>query len=154
MWVIKMKKYVIKTLFFIIVFILIMGTPYSNADTLHLDITSDEFVEQFDPNKEMSNEVDAIATPISTSIINIVEIILGIIQLIGGILAVIAITMFGFNLVLATHKPLAMDLGFGKTPDDRKAMVDFARSLLIGAVLLFSSGTFVKIMLGILLESG
>ena len=55
-----MKKYLIKISIWIILFILIIGTPYSNAkkeDTtsIHLDITSNEFVDEFNPNKDKKN---------------------------------------------------------------------------------------------------
>ena len=155
----QMKKYLIKIIYFFILFILIIETPYSQAanntstgSDIHLDITSDEFLEDFNPNnKNMTNEVNAIVNPLSTTIVNVANIILGIVQVIGGILAVVSITIFGLNLVLSTHKPLAIDLGFGKTPDERRAMVDFGRSLLIGAVLLLASVTFVKLLMDLLL---
>lgn len=152
-----MKKYIIKTLSLLILFILIIGTPYSNADnkksksSIHLDITSDEFIEDFNPNGDMSKEVDAIASPIANSIVNITNVIIGIIQVIGGILAVISITIFGINLVLSTHKPLAIDLGFGKSPDDMKALLDFGRGMLIGSILLLAGGTFVRLILKLLI---
>lgn len=166
----KMKKYLIKISIWIILFILIIGTPYSNAkkeDTtsIHLDITSNEFVDEFNPNKDKNTDkqVDAIATPISESIIKIANIVLGVVQLLGGILAVISIAIYGFGMVISTHGPLAHDLGFGggpgifggfmKTPDAKMSLLNFGRSLLIGSVLLFCSVTLVKFVLNVMISA-
>ena len=146
-----MKKYLVKIFLLIILFLLIIYIPYSNAADINLNITSDEFIEEFNPNSEMSDEVNVIAKPIATSMMEIVRIALGVIQVIGGILAVISITIFGLNMILATHKPLANDLGFGRTPDDLKALVDFGRTTLIGATLLLAGGTIVKLILNVLI---
>lgn len=151
-----MKKYLIKSLNLIILFILIMGTHYSSlaaGNAIDTDITSNTFLNDFNPNGNVTGPVNAISSPIANSIVAIVNPIVGIIQVIGGILTVISIAMFGFGMILSSNGKLANELGFhAHSPKGKRALLDFGRTLLIGSVILFSSFTLVKFVLNIFIS--
>lgn len=154
-----MKKYLIKVISLIILFILIIGTHYSSceayplehedeAETIDTDIMGDTFLNDFNPN---GTEVNKVASPFISVILQIANPVLGIIQVIGGFLMVVSIAMFGFNLIVSSNGALARDLKIGgNNPEKTKDLLDYGRSLLIGSVLLFTGATLVKLIFNVL----
>lgn len=116
--------------------------------TIDTDITSDKFQTDLDPTKNMSEDVENMSKPFTSLIIKMTNKIMGIIQVIGGLLAIVSIGIFGFYMVATSHGPLARDLGIGNkaqsNPNAKIAVLDLGRNMLIGSVLLFSSATIVK----------
>jgi hypothetical protein len=120
---------------------------YWVEDDLDTDITSDDFVNQFDPTKESQGTASNLASPVTNTIVAVVNPILGVIQVIGAILMVVSIALYGFNILLSSDEGLGKDLGVGRpTPNMKKDLYSAWRGLMIGSVLLFFSATFVKIM--------
>ena len=114
-------------------------------------ITSDKFLEQYDPHKSVTGKVEKITSPVTTFITTIVNKILGILQQIGGLLSIVSVAMFGFALIVSGNGRLAGDLNLniGGKPQGKKELLDFSRSFLIGSVLLFSSATLVRVVFSI-----
>ena len=145
-------------LFVSLLLILIVLEPSIYASNISTDITSNDFVEQFDPNQpNQSKTVTAIQNPIISTIIQIANPILSIIQIIGALLSVVSVAFFGFSLIVSVNPELMSDIGvdFGmgdKSPDAKKKMLNFGRHMLIGSVLLFSSVSVVKIVFKIFLS--
>lgn len=128
-------------------------------DVIDTKITSDSFIRDLSPDG-LNGTAEQISTPFVNFIHQIVNPILGVVQIIGGILTVVSIAIFGFNMLLGGNSELANDLALGhgmlggkdgpkEGPGAKKEMLDFGRSLLIGAVLLFCSATIVKFVFSI-----
>lgn len=126
-----------------------------NAQKLETDITSDKFLNDFDPEKMTTGDNSyKLSTPFVNTITNIVNPVLGIVQAIGGILTIISIAIFGFGMILSGNEGLAKDLGmnFGGVsgPEAKRKLLDFGRSLMIGSILMFSSATLVQFVFRVL----
>ncbi len=120
-----------------------------NAQKIETDITSDKFIDDFDPEKMTTGDASyKLSTPFISTITNIVNPVLGIVQVIGGILMIVSIAIFGFGMILSGNEGLARDLAmnFGGVsgPEAKRKLLDFGRSLLVGSVLLFGSATLVQ----------
>ena len=170
LWVIKMKKCIRLLLILSLISMFTINIPYysygtndketqkqeqreeqknnkkSTTKTIDTDITSDNFLNEFDPNKKASGAVNNLSSSFIDLIVTVVNKILGIIQQLGGLLSIVSVAIFGFALVISGNEKLAGDLNLniaGK-PRGKKELMDFSRSMLIGSVLLFSSATLVR----------
>ena len=165
----KCKK-IISLIFIIFIIFIISSTHYScfatqqikiakGNDVIDTKITSNSFIRDLSPDG-LNGTAEQISTPFVSFIHQIVNPILGVVQIIGGVLTVISIAIFGFNMLLGGNSELANDIALGlgmhgekegqkEGPDAKKEMLDFGRSLLIGAVLLFCSATIVKFVFSI-----
>lgn len=127
-------------------------TKKSNDKTIDTDITGNTFIEDLKPDN-LNGTPEKLSTPFVNLIHNVVNPILGVVQVIGGILTVVSIALFGLGMLLSGNEHLAGDLGLrmmgdhgghGGGPDAKVELLNFGRALLIGAVLLFCSATIVK----------
>ena len=154
--VIKMKKYIIKEFILIMIFVLMIGTQYASlaANTIDTDIRSNTFLDEFSPLKEdpESEEVNAVAGPLSNAVVAIVNPILTFIQIIGGFATVISIAFFGFKNLLSAGGGLSKDLGIdeGGNAAEREKLFSSGRRVIIGMILLFLSVTIVKAVFNIM----
>lgn len=151
-----MKKYLIIMLILIILFILVIGMPHSIL-AVNTNITSNEFIEEFNPNKEVDgtgNDLSqSLSSPIMNAIVAITNPILGALQIIGGFVAVLSIAFFGFKQVFSADPRWGKELGFDtRYHQTRLELEALARVLIIGSVILFSSATLVRIVFKILTE--
>ena len=123
----------------------------SDDENIYTDITGDNFIEDLKPDN-LSGAAENLSSPFVKLIHDVVNPILGVVQVIGGILTVISVAMFGLGMLLSGNDHLAGDLGLrmmggpgGKGgPEAKLELLNFGRTLLIGAVLLFCSATIVK----------
>ncbi len=153
----KMKKMII-SLIVIMMFFLTSTQIVSLADvTLDTDITSNNIVKQFNPNGE-DGDIQGWASPITNFLVkNISNKVLTIIQVIGGILTILAVALYGFISIVGVDQRLSNDL-FGATlpgresPNFRMNLQDVLRRVIIGSILLFASGTIVKAVMLLLLK--
>lgn len=131
-----MKKYLPKILIVIVLFVLIM--PHQalavKKERLQTDITGDSFQNMYDPEKLKEG---TITRPVTKAIIAVVNPVLGVIQVIGGLVMVASIGMFGFKMLLSVGKG-------EQGPDTKIRLLDYGGALLKGSTLMFFSVTFVK----------
>ena len=153
----KMKKMII-SLIVIMTFLLTSTQLESLADvTLNTDITSNSVIDQFNPSGEL-NDTQSWADPITNFIAgNIANRILSIIQVIGGVLTIISIALYGLFSIIKIDSKLAEDLFGGRligreSPQFKIDLQDFLRRVIIGSILLFFGGTIVKAVMGLLLK--
>ena len=153
----KMKKMII-SLIVIMTFLLTSTQLESLADvTLNTDITSDNVIDQFNPSGEL-NDTQSWADPITNFIAgNIANRILSIIQVIGGILTIISLALYGLFSIIKIDPKLAEDLFGGRligreSPQFKIDLQDFLRRVIIGSILLFAGGTVVKAVMELLLK--
>ena len=147
-----MKKHLIKSfLLIIIIFTLLNALFYTvYADDINLDITSKKFLEEFKPGKKDSGTTNALSSPFINTIIQVVNPVLGIIQVIGAILSVVSIAIFGINMILSsTHVSAAIFNTPEHTPDARAKMLEYLRYLIIGSIFLTASVTIVRVVFNI-----
>ena len=143
-----MKKS-IKIISFVIIIFLVLNAHYSClAADLDTDITSGRFVKDLNPNG-LDGAPETLSTPIVNFIHNVVNPILGFVQIIGAILTVVSVALFGLGMLLTGNEGISRELGLGMGgphggPDTKMALLNFGRTMLIGAVLLFCSSTIVK----------
>ena len=151
-----MKKYVIIVLS-IMLFILVIGTHYSYcAGTINTNILDEGFLEEYDPNKDDGDgDGDDIADKVTDKIVEIVNKVLGILQVIGALLMVVSLGLAGFNLLLSTNDGVNRDLGIDKFvgpgggPETKFKLLGLGRGYLIGTVLLFAGVTIVRFVFNI-----
>ena len=152
-----MKKVIISLL--IIIACLLVSTQTTYAITLKTDITDDAFINDFNPKNGATGKTqNAIATPISNFIVTIANAILTIIQIIGGIVAIISVALFGLSSIISSDMPLMEDIFGSKmpgrsSPEYKIALQDFFRRMIIGAILLLAGSSIVKIIMGLLLNA-
>lgn len=143
-----MKRYVIKMLTTILLLIILINAPHSNlaASTLNTNITGESFYKTFNPNKKQSATEKMWSEPFINLITTIVNPILGIIQIIGGIIMVLSIAFYGFQNILSADIGLSSDFGMNVRPRNRARYLATIRLLMIGSIILFMSTTIVKIV--------
>lgn len=148
---IKMKK-CLKIIISILIFSFFINSQYPilAADkTIDTSITSEGFIKSLNPNG-LSGEAEEWSNPFVKFIHSVVNPILGFVQVIGGILTVISIALFGLGMLLSGNEHLAGELGLkiggahGGGPEAKLELLNFGRRLLIGAVLLLFSASIVK----------
>ncbi len=153
----KMKKMIISLI--VIMTFLLTSTQLESlaAVTLNTDITSNNIIDQFNPSAD-TNDTQSWADPITDFIAgNIATRALSFIQIIGGILTILSIALYGLFSVIKIDPKLAEDLFGGKllgreSPEFKKDLHDFLRRVIIGSILLFAGGTIVKAIMGLLLK--
>ena len=150
----KMKKNM-KLISFIIIIFLVLNSHYScwaannEADNeLDTRITSDSFVTGLNPNG-LSGTAEKLSTPLVKFIKKVTNPILGFIQIVGAILTVVSVAIFGFGLLLTGNEGIAQELGLHMMgqrggPEAKMELIKFGRTMLIGSVLLFCSSSLVK----------
>lgn len=153
----KMKKMII-SLIVIMTFLLMSTQIESFADvTLNTDITSNSIIDQFNPSGN-SNDTQSWANPITNFIAgNIANRVLSIIQVIGGVLTIISVALYGLFSIIKVDPRLANDLFGGRligseSPQFKIDLQDFLRRVIIGSMLLFAGGTIVKAIMKLLLK--
>ena len=152
-----MRRGVFIIILLIIELTLIMGTYNSCfAANKKMDITSDNFKNEWNPNKPSTPDiwgrtVDKGTKPLTDLIVFITNRALGIIQIAAGFLMVLCIAITGFNIILTSDNHVAFDVGLnpGRVGTQRR-LIDFNRRLLIGTVLVFASVTIVRIVFNLL----
>ena len=85
-------------------------TKKSNDKTIDTDITGNTFIEDLKPDN-LNGTPEKLSTPFVNLIHNVVNPILGVVQVIGGILTVVSIALFGLGMLLSGNEHLAGDLG-------------------------------------------
>lgn len=148
-----MKKYLINTIILIILFILVIGLP-NQALAAETAIFGDDFFNEYDPTKSSAG----IEGPIMEAIVQIVNRILGALQIIGGLAAVISIAFYGFRHILNADPGLGRDLGLSNnemnSSNIRIELNNWARVMIIGSLILFFGSTIVKIVFKLLVTAG
>lgn len=81
-------------------------------DLIDTSILSDSFVSGLNP-EGLDGMAETLSTPIVNFIHRIVNPILGFIQIIGGLMSIVSVAMFGFGLFLNGNDKLANDLDLG-----------------------------------------
>ena len=138
--------------------------PEKKPDTsteVNVDFLSDDYAKQFDSNND---DGSAMSKPITDLIVTIVNHILVILQILGAVILVLSIAIFGINSVLSADKGVAKTLGLYLTLDkndygkdisstiSKSDLLDSMRSAIIGSFILFMSSTIVKIVFGIFMN--
>lgn len=144
-----MKKYLIKTFLLIIIIFTLLSTLFYTvyADDINLDITSKQFSEEFKPGKKDSATTNALSSPFINTIIQVVNPVLGIIQVFGAILSVVSIALFGITMVLSSTNFFSAIFNIpDENPNARASMLEYLRYLIIGSVLLTASVTIVRVV--------
>ena len=153
---IKMKK-CLKIIILVLIFSFFISSQYSifatdkdEEATIDTSITGDSFTKALNPDG-ISGTAEQLSNPFVKFIHQVVNPILGFIQIIGGILTVVSIALFGFGMLLTGNEHLSGELGLrmmggphgGGGPEAKLELLNFGRRLLIGAVLLFCSASIV-----------
>ena len=122
-----------------------------------LDITSDNFQDQFNPANVGG---EGFSEPVLNVMIPVIKKILTIIQILGAIILVLSLALAGINGILASEDGLAEDLGLslGKNYNqwgigvdgvkklNKSALSKIIRRGSLGSAILFFSSTIVKIV--------
>lgn len=85
-------------------------TKKANDKTIDTDITGNTFIEDLKPDN-LKGTPEKLSTPFVNLIQNVVNPVLGVVQVIGGILTVVSIALFGLGMLLSGNEHLAGDLG-------------------------------------------
>ena len=132
-------------------------TKGAKSEKLETSIFDEDFPQQFNPNSEpTTKQAQAVSKPFVKLMTKIASAILTIIQVLGGLGAVLSMALFGLHSIVGVDPSLAHDL-FGHklptkdSPDYKKVLQDTFRRLIIGSILLFSGGTIVKAVMELLL---
>ena len=128
------------------------GQTGSQTTIPNLDITSDNFVDEFKPGKKDSATTNNLSSPFINTIIQVVNPVLGIIQVIGGILSVVSIAFFGITMMLSSTDIASalFDNIPSETPEARVELLKFLKYVMIGTVLLTASATIAKVVFNVL----
>ena len=143
-----MKK-CLKIIILVLIFSFFISSQYSifatdkdEEATIDTSITGDSFTKALNPDG-ISGTAEQLSNPFVKFIHQVVNPILGFIQIIGGILTVVSIALFGFGMLLTGNEHLSGELGLrmmggphgGGGPEAKLELLNFGRRLLIGAVL-------------------
>lgn len=158
------KVFIIFVMFNILYFI--SNSSYAGEATpgekINTDIFAENFTDSFNPNKKGGGDI--VSDPFIRVIIPVVNHVLGIIQIIGGVIFVLCLAAAGLNGILATEEGVAEDLGLsvGNTineygmelkgvaqPLNKKSLEKIIRRATIGSFLLMGSSTIVRIVFSI-----
>ncbi len=146
-----------KKIISILIFITFLGTStqvvYADNETFTID---ESMIDDFDPTK---SDDGTLAETVLDQGAGLVNKVLGIIQIIGAILAVISIAYFGFQMIAGTNeqtmKALSIDTLLENKkdgPSDVYQIRQYMWRLLIGSILLFSGGTIVRIVYNLFMK--
>ena len=113
---IKMKK-CLKIIILVLIFSFFISSQYSifatdkdEEATIDTSITGDSFTKALNPDG-ISGTAEQLSNPFVKFIHQVVNPILGFIQIIGGILTVVSIALFGFGMLLTGNEHLSGELG-------------------------------------------
>ncbi len=161
-----MKKYLIKSfLLSIILFTLLSiynsvyadGPARQSAESnsgINLDITSDKFYKEFKPGANDSSTTNDLSSPFINTIVKIINPVLGIVQVVGAILSVLSIALFGMNMVLSSSNVGSALFNIPQdAPGARASMMEYLRYLIIGSVLLTASVTIVRLVFDLFISN-
>ena len=104
-----MKKGLFLTSIIIIMLLEIIFTAPAYAAEITTDIMSEEFIDTFNPNKT-TGKIDNMTESFTNTIQVIVNRVLGIIQVIGIFLTIIALVIFGYNILISANSQMADEL--------------------------------------------
>lgn len=150
-----MKKCIFRIL--IITFLIICGTHYSSyvkaennveedeSITINTDILSEDFVNDFSPKGKVSKTTGVFLD----TIIELTNRVLRFLQIIGGLATVLSVAFFGFNTLLSAEPDLTDDFRNAHNPQRNVDILRTARSVMIGAIILFSGSTIVRLVFNI-----
>lgn len=151
-----MRKYVFLNTILIIIITLVMGTYNSCFASDKYDITGDAFKNEWNPTTDQGSQESIIQTgskPFTDLIVFIINNVLGIIQILAGLLMVLCIAFTGFNLLLTSNNVLAHEIGLNPgNVNTLKRLQDFNRHLLTGTVFVFCSTTIVRTVFNVLTD--
>lgn len=133
------------------------------GNVLNTDILSEDFTQAFDPQNDGGNEI---SQPFIDIIVFVVNYIVTILQIIGGVVFVLCLAAAGINGIFATNEGVAEDLGLavGTTQTDyrdlqgvaqplnKKAIQKLIRRVMIGSAIMLMSSTIVKIVYNFLTD--
>lgn len=133
------------------------------GNVLNTDILSEDFTQAFDPQNDGGNEI---SQPFIDIIVLVVNYIVTILQIIGGVVFVLCLAAAGINGIFATNEGVAEDLGLavGTTQTDyrdlqgvaqplnKKAIQKLIRRVMIGSAIMLMSSTIVKIVYNFLTD--
>lgn len=133
------------------------------GNVLNTDILSEDFTQAFDPQNDGGNEL---SQPFIDIIVLVVNYIVTILQIIGGVVFVLCLAAAGINGIFATNEGVAEDLGLavGTTQTDyrelsgvaqplnKKAIQKLIRRVMIGSAIMLMSSTIVKIVYNFLTD--
>lgn len=148
-----MKKNVIKCFFLSLLIFALLNISFYKvyADDLNLDITDPSFSEEFKPSDSDSPLTSDLASPFVNTITQVVNPILGLLQVIGILLSVVSLTFFGLTIIASnTDTDLLgsiLPMSGKSSPQATKRIKIFFRNFFIGAFFLMSSTTIAKIVL-------
>lgn len=133
-----------------------VALPDLNEKKSELDtsILSSRFTSELKPDGTDGN-AESFSTPFVELIQTVVNSVLGVVQIIGGVLMIVSIALYGIGMLISGNEHLAHTLGLEslasgprgggrRGPEVRFELLNFGRILIIGSVLLFSSATIVK----------
>lgn len=153
-----MKKKILLTSISTMLILTMFITSPVYAKKISTKITSEEFLTEFDPNK--STGIDDLTDPVTNTMQTVVNIALGIIQVIGVLLTAVSLVIFGYNRLLSANGQLAGEVmsshgphGFGDGPSTKMALLNHGRSMMIGSIILFSSTTIVRIIFNLFIKA-
>ena len=151
-----MRKFLI-SLIIILIFLPTSIRAANDDITIDTDITSNEFLTTFNPSKDLENDgTKQTAQPFVELFVKIANAALSIVQFIGAIATVISIALYGVNNIFGVSPELRGDI-MGhmemskNSPYSKIELKRFFRRVIIGSILLFFGGTFVKLMIGLLM---
>lgn len=117
---------------------------------LNLDITDDEFLDQYQVNND---DGITFSQPFTNIIVKVVNNLLAILQILGAIVLVLSLALAGFNGILGSNENFADDLGLslGDKADGVQQLTKenlsiIIRRVIIGSFILFMSASIVKIV--------
>lgn len=82
----------------------------SDPNEIDTNIIGDNFIKDLKPDN-LDGPAEQLSTPFVELIQNVVNPVLGVVQVIGGILTVVSIALFGLGMLLSGNEHLAGDLG-------------------------------------------
>ena len=154
-----MKKNLSKCFFLILLIFALLIIPFYKvyADDINLDITDPSFSEEFKPSDSESGITSDLASPFVNTIVQVVNPILGILQVIGILLSVVSLSFFGLAIISSnTDTDLLgsiLPMSGKSSPEATERFKIFFRNFFIGAFFLVSSTTIVKIVFKLFMNS-
>ena len=106
----KILKIIIVIFSCLIIYINYPCLAENETTTIDTDITSDQFIKDLDPNSVDGIAAD-LSNPFVSAIQKIINPILGFVQVIGGLLMVVSVAMYGFGMLVISNEPLAGEVG-------------------------------------------
>ena len=116
---------------------------------LDTSITGSGFTSAMDPSRG-GGASGTIEKPLIDTIIAVINPLLRVAQIIGGLLMIVSIAMYGINMLLATETFFGDIIKVRPNAQNMVELKKIGKFLLIGSILLFSSTSIVRIVFRIL----